>query len=402
MLADKNIVLGITGGIAAYKAVDLASKLTQAGARVNVVMTKSATEFITPLTFRSVTGNDVSTEMFGPNALPGITHITWADAAHLVAIVPATANIIAKLANGIADDMLTCIVLATKAPVIVAPAMHTNMFENPVTQENLAKLKARGFTIIEPEYGRLASGAMGKGRLPETGKIMGTIQQVLGKSGELAGKSIVVTAGGTREDIDAVRFIGNRSSGKMGYALAEAARDRGAKVTLITAPTALPDPAGVDVIHITSAVQMKEAVTKATARVDALIMAAAVADYQPKKAVKGKIRKAAAGPELSLEMIRTPDVLADVKGNFLRVGFAAETGERLIEHARKDELERKQLDLVVANDISAPGSGFEVDTNKVLIIDKQGNVEDLPLMTKREVADRVLDRVVGMLGRKGS
>jgi phosphopantothenoylcysteine decarboxylase/phosphopantothenate--cysteine ligase len=400
MLVNKTIVLGITGGVAAYKAVDLASKLTQAGARVNVVMTKSAMEFVTPLTFRSITGNDVSTEMYGPNALPGITHITWADAADLVAIVPATANIIAELANGIADDMLTCIVLATKAPVLVAPAMHTNMFENPATQDNLARLKARGFTVIEPEYGRLASGAMGKGRLAEVGKIMGAIQQVLGRTGDLAGRRIVVTAGGTREAIDPVRFIGNRSSGKMGYAVAEAARDRGAQVTLITAPAALPDPVGVDTVHITSAAQMKEAVAKATAKTEALIMAAAVADYQPKSPATGKIKKAVAGPEFSLELTKTPDVLADVKGDFLRIGFAAESGDRLIEHARKDELERKQLDLVVANDISAPDSGFDVDTNKVIIIDKQGNLEDLPLMSKREVAERVLDRVVGMLSKK--
>ncbi len=397
MLANKTVVLGITGGIAAYKAADLASKLTQAGARVNVVMTRSATEFVTPLTFRSITGNAVTTEMFGPGAEPGITHITLADAADTVAIVPATANIIAKLAGGIADDMLTCVVLATRAPVIVAPAMHTNMYQNPVTQDNLAKLKARGFTIVEPEYGRLASGAVGVGRLADVEKILGTIQQVLGQSGDLAGKRVVVTAGGTREDIDPVRFIGNRSSGKMGYAVAEAARDRGARVTLVTAPSALPDPVGVDVIHITSAVQMKKAVTKATAKTDALIMAAAVADYQPKSASKGKIKKAVAGPELSLKLVRAPDILADVKGDFLRIGFAAESTDRLIEHARKDELERKQLDLVVANDITAPDSGFDVDTNKVTLIDKQGNLEDLPLMTKREVAEKVLDRVVKLL-----
>jgi phosphopantothenoylcysteine decarboxylase/phosphopantothenate--cysteine ligase len=398
MLANKTIVLGITGGIAAYKAADLASKLTQTGATVKVVMTKSATEFVAPLTFWSVTGQEVTTEMFGPSAKPGITHITLADAADVVAIVPATANIMAKLAAGIADDMLTCVVLATKAPIIIAPAMHSNMCENPVTQDNLNKLKARGFVIVEPEYGRLASGAMGMGRLAEVGKIISTIQQVLGRSGDLAGKRVVVTAGGTQEAIDPVRFIGNRSSGKMGYAVAEAARDRGAQVTLITAPTALPDPAGVDIVRITSAAQMKEAVTKATTQADALIMAAAVADYQPKSAAQQKIKKEATGADLNLELVRTPDTLAEVKGNFIKVGFAAES-ENLVANA-KEKLERKQVDLFVANDITVADSGFGVDTNKVTLIDKKGNIEDLPLMSKREVAERVLDRVVGMLGSK--
>jgi len=398
MLANKTIVLGITGGIAAYKAVDLASKLTQGGATVKVIMTRSATEFVTPLTLRSITGNAVTTEMFGPTAEPGISHITLADTADVVAIVPATANTIAKLASGIADDMLTCVVLATKAPVIVAPAMHTNMFQNTVTQDNLTKLRARGFTIVEPEYGRLASGAIGIGRLAETGKIMGTIQQVLGRSGDLAGKRIVVTAGGTQEPIDPVRYVGNRSSGKMGYALAEAARDRGAEVTLVTAPTALPEPVGIETVHIETASQMKEAVAKATTQADVLIMAAAPANYQPKTTASQKIKKGTAG--LTLELVRAPDILSEVEGNFLKVGFSAET-ENLIENARQ-KLQSKQLDLMVANDITAADSGFGTDTNKVTLIDKQGNLEDLPLMTKREVADRVLDKMVGLLPQKGS
>jgi len=398
MLTNKTIVLGITGGIAAYKAADLASKLTQAGATVKVVMTKSATEFVAPLTFWSVTGQEVTTEMFGPSTKPGITHITLADAADVVAIVPATANIMAKLASGIADDMLTCVALATRAPIVIAPAMHSNMYENPVTQDNLTKLKARGFVIVEPEYGRLASGAMGTGRLAEVGKITGTIHQVVGRSGNLAGKRVVVTAGGTQEAIDPVRFIGNRSSGKMGYAMAEAARDRGATVSLITAPTTLSEPVGMEVIHTEGASQMKDAVTKACTQADALIMAAAVADYQPKSAAKQKIKKETTGADLTLELVRTPDTLAEVKGNFIKVGFAAES-ENLIANA-KEKLERKQVDLFVANDITAADSGFGVDTNKVTLIDKKGNIEDLPLMTKREVADRVLDRVVGMLGSK--
>ncbi len=398
MLTNKTVVLGITGSIAAYKAADIASKLVQEGARVKAVMTKSATEFIAPLTLRSLTSSPVATDMFELASEYSVEHIALADEADAVVIAPATANIIARLAAGIADDILSCTVLATEAPVIIAPAMHTNMFQNPVTQDNLAKLKARGFTIIEPEHGHLASGATGTGRLADAEKIMGTIKQVLGRSGDLAGKGIVVTAGGTQEAIDPVRFIGNRSSGKMGYAMAEAARDRGARVTLVTAPTALPDPAGIEVIHITSAIEMKKAVTKATAQTDALIMAAAVADYQPESKAKEKIKKEATGTGLTLGLVRTPDTLAEVKGNFIRVGFAAES-ENLVANAR-EKLEKKQVDLFVANDITATDSGFAVDTNKVTLISRDGKVEDLPLMTKREVADRVLDRVAGLLGKK--
>jgi phosphopantothenoylcysteine decarboxylase/phosphopantothenate--cysteine ligase len=277
--------------------------------------------------------------------------------------------------------------------------MNVNMLQNPVTQDNLAKLKARGFTIVDPVYGRLASGKMGLGRLAEVETIIGTIKQVLGGSGDLAGKRIVVTAGGTQEAIDPVRYVGNHSSGKMGYAMAEAARDRGAKVTLITAPTSLLEPAGIEVTHVESAVQMKEAVAKATAQADALIMAAAVADYQPKSVAKGKIKKEAAAG-LTLELVRTPDILTEVKGNFLRVGFAAES-EDMVANARK-KLEKKQLDLIAANDITAADSGFGVDTNKVTLISRDGKVESLPLLTKREVADKILDKVVELLAKKGS
>jgi len=399
MLANKIIVLGVTGGIAAYKAADIASKLVQAGANVRVVMTKSATEFVSPLTFRSLTNNPVVTEMFNSTSEFSIEHVALAEAADIVVIAPATANTIAKLATGIADDMLSSTVLATTAPVVVAPAMNVNMFQNPVTQDNLAKLKARGFTIVDPVYGRLASGKMGLGRLAEVETIIGTIKQVLGGSGDLAGKRIVVTAGGTQEAIDPVRYVGNHSSGKMGYAMAEAARDRGAKVTLITAPTSLPEPAGIEVTHVESAVQMKEAVAKATAQADALIMAAAVADYQPKTVAKGKIKKEAAAG-LTLELVRTPDILTEVKGNFLRVGFAAES-EDMVANARQ-KLEKKQLDLIAANDITAADSGFGVDTNKVTLISRDGKVESLPLLTKREVADKVLDKVVELLAKKGS
>ncbi|MFC2051228.1 bifunctional phosphopantothenoylcysteine decarboxylase/phosphopantothenate--cysteine ligase CoaBC [Chloroflexota bacterium] len=397
MLNNKTIVLGITGGIAAYKAADIASKLTQAGARVEVIMTEAATKFISPLTLRSITNRPVVTSMWELASEFSIEHVALAEAADVVVIAPATANAIAKMAVGIAEDMLTCTVLATTAPVIVAPAMNVNMFQNHVTQDNLAKLIGRGFTIVDPGYGRLASGKIGLGRLAEVEKIIGAIKQVLGRSGDLAGKSIVVTAGGTQEAIDPVRYIGNRSSGKMGYAMAEAARDRGAKVTLVSAPISLPEPTGVEVIHIESAVQMKEAVAKATVQADVLIMAAAVADYQSRGAARQKIKKEAAAG-LTLELIKTPDILAEVKGNFIRVGFAAET-ENLLENARK-KLESKQLDIIAANDVTSPDSGFGADTNRVTLISRGGKEENLPLLTKREVADRILDKVVGLLAKR--
>jgi len=381
--------------LAAYKAADIASKLTQAGAKVEVVMTEAATKFIAPLTLRSITGRPVVTDMFELASEFSIEHVALAEAADVVVIAPATANVIAKLAAGISDDELTCTVLATKAPVIVAPAMHASMFHNSITQQNLAKLKARGFTIVGPEHGWLASGKVGMGRLADTARIIDTISKVLERGKDLAGKHIVVTAGGTQEPIDPARHIGNRSSGKMGYAIAQAARDRGAEVKLITAPTSLPKPAGIEVIPVVTAAQMKEAVSKAVAQADALIMAAAVTDYQPKSVAKAKIKKET--PGLTLELIRTPDILTEVKGNFLKVGFAAES-EDIVTNA-KLKLETKQLDLIVANDITDPSSGFGTDTNKVTLIDKRGNVEDLPLLTKREVADKILDKVVGLFSK---
>jgi phosphopantothenoylcysteine decarboxylase/phosphopantothenate--cysteine ligase len=396
MLANKTVVLGITGGIAAYKAADLASKLTQAGVKVEVIMTEAATKLIAPLTLHTLTRTKVVIDMFTAPLEHEVTHVSIAEAADVVAIAPATANTIAKIAAGIADNMLTSVVLATKAPVVIAPAMNVNMWQNSVTQENIAKLKARGFIIVDPTYGRLASGKMGQGRLAEVETIIGTIKQVLGRKGDLAGKRIVVTAGGTQEPIDPVRHIGNRSSGKMGYAMAEAARDRGATVTLITAPTSLPEPVGIEVINVQTASQMKEAVAKAVIKADALIMAAAVADYQPRAVSKAKIKKDA--PSLTLELVRTPDILTEVKGNFIKVGFAAES-ENLVKNAR-GKLEKKQLDLIVANDITATDSGFGADTNKVTIIDRDGKVEELPLLTKREVAEKILDKVVGLLGKK--
>ncbi len=389
----KTIALGITGSIAAYKAADLASKLAQAGYRVRVIMTKSATEFISPLTFASITGNTVDTDMFAPTSDARIVHIELADVADAVVIAPASANVIARIANGIADDTVTCTVLATRAPVVIAPAMHTNMYENPATQSNLSRLRERGFTIIEPGVGRLASGGMGRGRLADVEKIIGTVRQVLGRSGDLAGRRVVVTAGGTQEAIDPVRYISNRSSGKMGYAVAEVARDRGAVVTLIAAPTALPDPCGMEIVCVQSAVQMRDAVVSAVARADALIMAAAVADYQPAQAASQKIKKGTGG--LTLELVRTPDILSEVKGDFVKVGFAAETQD-VVANAKK-KLAEKHLDLIAANDVTAPDSGFGVDTNRVVLIGRGEVVESLPLLTKREVADRILDKVVEIM-----
>jgi phosphopantothenoylcysteine decarboxylase/phosphopantothenate--cysteine ligase len=396
MLAGKTIVLGITGSVAAYKAADLASKLVQAGAKVEVVMSEAATRFITPLTLRSITHGAVVSDMFDLASQHAVEHIALGEAADAVVIAPATASTIANLAMGIADDMVSLTVLATRAPVILAPTMDANMFENPVTQENIAKLKARGFIIVGPEHGRLASGKVGWGRLADAEKIIAAITQIVGRSHDLKNKRMVVTAGGTQEPIDPARHIGNPSSGKMGYAIASAARDRGAKVTLVTAPTSLPDPAGVETVHVRTTAEMKTAVAKAVARADALIMAAAVADYQPKTAAKTKIKKETSS--LSLELVRTPDIITEVRGKFLRVGFAAES-EDVVANARK-KLQKKQLDLIVANDITDKKSGFGVDTNKVTLIDEKGKAEKLPLMSKREVADKILDRVVGMLGKK--
>jgi phosphopantothenoylcysteine decarboxylase/phosphopantothenate--cysteine ligase len=396
MLKNKVIVLGVSGGIAAYKAADLASKLAQAGAIVKVVMTWEATQLVQPLTFQALTGNPVVTDMFEPAPLSAITHVSLADEADVIAIVPATANIIAKMAAGIADDILTCTVLATKAPIVIAPAMHNNMYINPVTRENMTKLKDRGFTVIPAVHGRLASGSIGYGRLPEIAEIMGVIQQTLGENGDLAGKRIVVTAGGTQEAIDPVRYISNNSSGKMGYAIAEAARDRGASVTLITTPTALNQVAGVEIVNVRSAKQMKDAVVKAAAKMDALIMAAAVADYMPKTTAMQKIKKGTGG--LTLELVKTPDILSEVKGKFVKVGFAAET-EDLLANAKK-KLVSKELDIIVANDVTVKHSGFGADTNKVTILKKDGKPEDLPLMSKREVADKILDNVSKLLKGK--
>jgi phosphopantothenoylcysteine decarboxylase/phosphopantothenate--cysteine ligase len=395
VLNKKHVVLGVTGSIACYKALDLASKLTQAGALVDVIMTPSAREFVTPLAFRSITHRYIHTDLFDPDSELAVEHVALANRADVVIIAPATANLIAKLAHGLADDALTTTVLATSAPIIIAPAMDGHMYQNPATQENLSKLAERGVVIVGPAQGRLASGMTGVGRLVETPELMGHIRAALGRMGDLAGKTVVVSAGGTQEPIDPVRILTNLSSGKMGYALAEAARDRGARVILVTTPVSLPPPVAVDVVKVRTAVEMRDAVAKAVKTADALIMAAAVADYRPARPAEQKIKKEKTA-SLTLELVKNPDILSEVKGIFVKVGFAAESQD-LLKNAKK-KLSEKGLDLVVANDITAPSSGFGADTNKVLLLDRSGAVEDLPLMSKDAVAKKVLDRVKLILG----
>jgi phosphopantothenoylcysteine decarboxylase/phosphopantothenate--cysteine ligase len=392
-LEGKKLVLGVTGGIAAYKAADLASRLVQAGAEVYVVMTPSAQEFVSPITFQAITGQPVTADIFEESEF-SIQHVALADLADAVVVAPATANNIARIASGLADDMVCLTVLATRAPVIIAPAMDGGMFQAPATQENLKRLKERGVVIVGPAYGHMASGKEGWGRMEEPEKIMGTLRWVLGRGGDLAGKKVVVTAGGTQEPMDPVRVLSNRSSGKMGYALAEAARDRGAEVVLVSVPTAITPPVGVELVSVNTAQEMKEAVEKVVKGADALLMAAAVADYRPVKYAAQKIKRGKA-EAISLELERTPDILGEVKGDFLRVGFALET-ENLVPNARR-KLKEKGLDLVVANDISA----FGQDQSQVVLIGKSGKAEKLPLLPKPEVAHRVLDRVVARLGGGG-
>lgn len=385
MLEGKEVVLGITGSIAAYKGADIASKLSQAGAAVNTVLTESATRFISPLTFESITGKKALAGLW--ENMPGITHITMAENADIVLIAPATANTIAKLANGIADDMLSCTVLATRAPVIIAPAMHTAMYENPVTQKNLDRLKELGFIIVEPGEGRLASGGYGRGRLAETDIITGTVKWVSSKDGDLAGKNLVITSGGTREPVDPVRYLGNRSSGKTGYFLATAARDRGARVKLITTCKPFGEVVGIDVEYVETAAEMLVSVNRAIKSADCLIMAAAVADYRPAEIHSSKIKKKTA--DMDIRLVATTDILAQAGGSILRVGFAAETNN--LEQGAREKLVSKKLDLVVANDVTQLDGGFGSDSNQVTLFFKDGTVEKLPLMPKSILAHRILD-----------
>ena len=390
-IQNKRIVLGVTGSIACYKAADLASKLVQSGALVDTVLTEAAREFVSELTFKSLTHREVHTSLYSPNSNLSINHVALAESADLIIVAPATANTIAKIANGISDDVLTTTILATTAPIIIAPAMDANMFDNPATEANVTTLIGRGFFIAGPAEGRLASGLMGKGRMIEPFDIMGTASMLLGKDGDLSGKKIVVSAGGTEEAIDPVRNITNRSSGKMGYAIAEAARDRGAMVSLVAAPNHLAKPIGISVTNIQSAEDMKKAIEDECLEADALIMAAAVADWRPLEKLDSKAKKDKSD-HWSLELVKNPDIVAGINSSkLIKVGFAAES-ENLVENS-KTKIESKNLDFIVANDITAADSGFSVDTNRVTIIHPDGTTEVLPLMSKYDVGHSILDRV---------
>jgi len=395
--------LGVTGSIAAYKAAELASLLSKAGADVHVIMTASAQKFVAPATFATLTGNPVQTDLFaGTDGLGGaggplLPHIELAKA-DLLVVAPATANILAKAAHGLADDLLSAALLAAPGPVLFCPAMNVHMYRNPATQANLAALKKYGHHVLEPGKGPLACGETGEGRLPEPPEIVAEIARLLGPAKDLQGLSVLVTAGGTREPIDPVRFLSNRSSGKMGYALAGAAAVRGADVTLVTAPTALAVPGGVKAVLVETAQQMFEAVLEHFPRADIVIKAAAVADYRPARTAAQKIKKE--GETLVIELVKNPDILLELgrlkKPGQVLVGFAAET-ENLLANARR-KLEKKNVDLLVANDVTRPGAGFGADTNLVKLIYRDGRVVDLPLMKKTELAHRILDAALALRG----
>jgi len=395
-LHGRRVVLGVTGSIASYKAADVASKLTQAGAVIDVILTPSAREFITPLTFRSLTGRPVVTDMFDVASEHAEEHVALARAADVVLIAPASATTIARLAHGLADDMLALTTLATTAPIVIAPAMDAQMWANPATQANVAALRARGVLFAGPAEGRLASGHVGLGRVLETDDIIGAVCVALSRDGDLAGRRVVVSAGGTQEPLDPVRYIGNRSSGKMGFAIAQAARDRGARVTLVCGPVALRTPYAVDRIDVRTTADMAAAIAEATRGCDALIMAAAPADFRPADPAVQKIKRT--GDRITVELVPNDDILAGLGGGFVKVGFAAET-QSMVENAR-EKVRRKGLDLIAANDVTQPQAGFAADTNLVTLIDRDGVVEELPLLTKYEVAGRILDRVVRMLASR--
>lgn len=385
----RRIVLGVAGGIACYKALELVRLLVQDSFSVQVVMTPEAREFVTPLSFQTLSGRPVATELFSLTQESEIGHINIADTADLVVIAPATANIIGKIASGIADDLLTTIVLATRAPLLIVPAMNVHMLANSVVQANIAKLRSAHYRIMEPAEGDLACGYQGKGRLPEPWAIRDQIHAVLGKE-DLKGERLLVTAGPNHEAIDPVRFISNRSSGKMGYALARAAVRRGADVTLVSGPTALPPPAGVRLLPVVTAAQMREAVLAEFDRATAVFMAAAVADYRPAAPPQKKVKRGRG--VFSLELRPNPDILGELgrrKQGRVLVGFAAET-DSLILHA-KEKLRRKKLDFIVANDVTKEGCGFDVDTNAATLIDREDKVLSLPLMSKDALADRIYD-----------
>lgn len=397
-LHEARIVLGVSGSIASYKAADIASKLSQAGATVDVILTDSAQHFIAPLTFRSITGRAVFTDMYDPRSTLGEEHVELARAADAMLIAPASATTLARLAHGIADDMVALTALATTAPVLVAPAMDAQMWEHAATRANAALLRERGVILVGPDEGRLASGRTGYGRLADTGAVVGALKQALGREGALDGREIVVSAGGTQEPVDPVRFVGNRSSGKMGFAIAEAARDRGATVTLVAGPVALATPYGVKRIDVRTTEQMARALAEATAVCDALIMAAAPADFRPEAAADQKIKRT--GETLALTLVPNEDILAAIEGPFVKVGFAAETQE-VVRNAQA-KIAKKGLDLIAANDVTAPHAGFGTETNLVTLIAADGTVEELPLLSKYAVACRILDRVAALLASRSA
>lgn len=392
MLKDKNIVLGITGGIAVYKAVEVVSRLRKAGANVHVIMSRASTEFVTPLTFRELSGNPVTVSMWDKVTQWNVEHIALAGLADLLLVVPATANIISKAAVGMADDMLTTTLLATKAPVFFSPAMNTNMYENSIVQENLAKLKKRGYHIIEPACGHLACGTDGMGRLPEPEAIVQSVMDFFARNNELRGRKVLITAAGTIEPIDPVRYIGNRSSGKMGYAVAHEALSRGAEVVLVSGPSALSADPRIRLIKIETAAQMQEAVLEEFADSDLVIKAAAVADYRSKDVAANKIKKN--DEELVLVLEKNPDILLELgrrkAEHQVLVGFAAET-QKLLEYA-KAKLIKKNLDFIVANNVTEKGAGFNTDTNLIKLLFRNGKVESLPLQSKQQLAKIILDR----------
>ena len=396
--APPSVVLGVAGGIACYKSVELVRLLIQAGFTVQVVMTREAAEFVTPLTFQTLSGKPVATEIFSLTQESEIGHINLADQADVFVIAPATANIIGKIAGGIADDLLTTVVMATQAPVLIAPSMNVHMYENPILQENIRKLKRVGYHFLEPAEGYLACGYEGKGRLPEPEQIVEGIRRLVKKK-DLAGEKLLITAGPNHEPLDPVRYLTSRSSGKMGYALARAGLRRGAEVTLVSGPTDLPSPSGAKVVRVQTAEEMRQAVLKEFPQATAVLMAAAVADYRPERTAPHKLKKTAATVQLTL----TPnaDILKELgakKNGQMLIGFAAETEDLLANAKRK--LGEKNLDMIVANNVAEEGSGFEGDTNIATILDRTGRVQALPLMTKEEVADRIYDLFLALKNTK--
>jgi len=398
MLAGKNITIGVAGGIAVFKVAQLVSNLAAGDAEVRVIMTRAAQEFVRPLTFQTLSGHQVYTDLFDRSISGPVQHIELATCSDLIVLAPATANIIGKIANGIADDLISTVVMAATCPVLVCPAMNVNMYNNRVVQRNLAILQDLGYYFVEPGIGRLACGTEGRGRLADIDQIMDRINSLLAVEGDFSGLSVMVTAGPTIEPIDPVRYLTNRSSGKMGYAVADAAARRGARVRLISGPVALNPPPGVEVIYVQTANEMYSAVMESFSLVDAVIMSAAVADYRPKTTAKQKIKKHE--ENLTIELEKNPDILAElgkIKKHQVLIGFAAET-EDLVKNARK-KVEGKHLDMLVANDVTLPGAGFGTDTNIAKLVYPDGRIISLPKMDKLSLANSILNEL--LILRKG-